>query len=136
MGKEKKAMATTTRVLCLALVLYLAVSRAVVCKRYSTSPNASIIGGGGAEAVIHVFDQFNVIDVAVGLNSTHPAVGSLSVELSAREPCSHSGYGASFGSSSVSCINASSRKTRVLAGVGGKQNSLYNTYFDDYALNN
>ena len=72
-------------------------------------------------AVASVPDKFNVLDIAVGLNISHPDVGALRVSLEAREPCAvhHNALTQSSIVSKASCVDAEARQTRLLAHYGG-----------------
>ena len=104
----------------------LSVHRDVVCKTYrapkgGAHPILSSLSSVVHPAVASVSDTFNVLDVAVGLNISHPDVGALRVSLEAREPCAvhHNALTQSSIVSKASCVDAEARQTRLLAHYGG-----------------
>ena len=104
----------------------LSVHRDVVCKTYrapkgGAHPIHSSLSSVVHPAVVSVSDKFNVLDIAVGLNISHPDVGALKVSLEAREPCAvhHNALTRSGIVSKVSCVDAEARQTRLLANYGG-----------------
>ena len=104
----------------------LSVHRDVVCKTYraprgGAHPIHSSLSSVVHPAVASVSDKFNVLDIAVGLNISHPDVGALRVSLEAREPCAvhHNALTQSSIVSKVSCVDAEARQTRLLASYGG-----------------
>ena len=104
----------------------LSVHRDVVCKTYraprgGAHPIHSSLSSVVHPAVASVSDKFNVLDVAVGLNISHPDVGALKVSLEAREQCAVHKNALTQSSivSKVSCVDAETRQTRLLAHYGG-----------------
>ena len=104
----------------------LSVHRDVVCKTYraprgGAHPIHSSLSSVVHPAVVSVSDKFNVLDIAVGLNISHPDVGALKVSLEAREPCAvhHNALTQSSIVTKVSCVDAEARQTRLLAHYGG-----------------
>ena len=104
----------------------LSVHRNVVCKTYraprgGAHPILSSLSSVVHPAVASVSDKFNVLDIAVGLNISHPDVGALKVSLEAREPCAvhHNALTQSSIVSKASCVDAEARQTRLLANYGG-----------------
>ena len=100
--------------------------RDVVCKTYRAPrggehPIRSSESSASHPAVVSVSDTFNVLDIAVGLNISHPDVGALRVSLEAREPCAvhHNALTQSSIVSKASCVDAEARQTRLLAHYGG-----------------
>lgn len=103
----------------------LSVHRNVVCKTYRAPKSVYAIQSSesmtAVPAVAMVSDKFNVLDIAVGVNITHPNVGALKISLEAREPCSVHNNMLTHGNaaSKVSCVDAETRQTRLLANYGG-----------------
>ena len=103
----------------------LSVHRDVVCKTYRAPkgehPIHSSLSSVVHPAVVSVSDKFNVLDIAVGVNISHPDVGALRVSLEAREPCAvhHNALTQSSIVSKASCVDAEARQTRLLASYGG-----------------
>ena len=103
----------------------LSVHRNVVCKTYRAPNSVYTIQSSesmtAVPAVAMVSDKFNVLDIAVGVNITHPNVGALKISLEAREPCSVHNNMLTQGNaaSKVSCVDAETRQTRLLANYGG-----------------
>ena len=104
----------------------LSVHRDVVCKTYraprgGAHPILSSLSSVVRPAVVSVSDKFNVLDIAVGVNISHPDVGALKVSLEAREPCAvhHNALTQSSIVSKASCVDAEARQTRLLAHYGG-----------------
>ena len=104
----------------------LSAHRDVVCKTYraprgGAHPIRSSESSASHPAVVSVSDTFNVLDIAVGVNISHPDVGALRVSLEAREPCAvhHNALTQSSMVSKVSCVDAEARQTRLLAHYGG-----------------
>ena len=104
----------------------LSAHRDVVCKTYraprgGAHPIHSSLSSVVHPAVVSVSDKFNVLDIAVGVNISHPDVGALKVSLEAREPCAvhHNALTQSSIVSKVSCVDAEARQTRLLASYGG-----------------
>ena len=103
----------------------LSAHRDVVCKTYRAPkgehPIRSSESSAVHPAVASVSDKFNVLDIAVGLNISHPDVGALRVSLEAREPCAvhHNALTQSSIVSKASCVDAEARQTRLLAHYGG-----------------
>ena len=97
----------------------------MLCKTYRAPKSVYAIQSSesmtAVPAVAMVSDKFNVLDIAVGVNITHPNVGALKISLEAREPCSVHNNMLTHGNaaSKVSCVDAETRQTRLLANYGG-----------------
>ncbi|MEC7233362.1 MAG: hypothetical protein VXW31_10495, partial [Planctomycetota bacterium] len=93
----------------------LSAHRDVVCKTYRAPRGgahpirSSESSAGHPVAVVSVSDTFNVLDIAVGLNISHPDVGALRVSLEAREPCAVHHNALASQVSGVSCVDAEAR---------------------------
>lgn len=117
----------------------LSVQRNVMCKTYKAPagsyPITSSENVQQFPVVITVPDKFNVLDIAVGMNVTHPNVGALKVTLQNREPCTDRPLvPVGNAQAKISCVTAETRTTRLMQNYGGVQADMYNTYFDDYAV--
>ena len=70
-----------------------------------------------------VTDKFNVLDIAVGMNITHPQIGALKLVLENREPCTLRPFIPAASQTGLqaynTCIDAEKRSTRLMSNFGG-----------------
>jgi subtilisin-like proprotein convertase family protein len=119
----------------------LSVQRNVICKTYRAPAGRVNITSSAVElrmpATAMVTDKFNVLDIAVGMNITHPQIGALKLVLENREPCTLRPFIPAASQTGLqaynTCIDAEKRSTRLMSNFGGQQSNMYNTFFDDYA---